>query len=77
MKISKQKKVTACETIPVVEDALGETSISDIISDIDRSKKSAVSSLYCALDSLSSIADKDEQAKSSIADIAYVILSLQ
>lgn len=73
MKISKQKKVTACETIPVVEDALGETPISDI----DCAKKSAVSSLYCALDSLSGIADKDEQAKSSIADIAYVILSLQ
>lgn len=73
MKISKQKKVTACETIPVVEDSLVETPISDI----DCLKKSAVSSLYCALDSLSSIADKDEQSKSSIADIAYVILSLQ
>lgn len=73
MKISKQKKVTACETIPVVEDSLVETPVSDI----DCSKKSAISSLYCALDSLSGIADKDEQAKSSIADIAYVILSLQ
>lgn len=73
MKISKQKKVTACEDVPVVEDALVETPVSDV----ECSKKNAVSSLYCALDSLSSIADQDESAKSAIADIAYVILSLQ
>lgn len=73
MKISKHKKVTACETIPVAEESLVETPVSDI----DISKKNAVSNLYCALDSLSSIADKDDQAKSAIADIAYVILSLQ
>lgn len=73
MKISKHKKVTACETIPVVKESLVETPVSDI----DISKKNAVSSLYCALDSLSSVADKDDQAKSAIADIAYVILSLQ
>lgn len=73
MKISKQKKVTACEDVPVVEDTLVETPVSDV----ECAKKNAVSSLYCALDSLSSIADQDEQAKSAIADIAYVILSLQ
>lgn len=77
MKISKNK-VTACEAVPVQECLDYEATLAENpVSDIESSKKNAISSLYAALDSLASIADKDDQAKSSISDIAYIILSLQ
>lgn len=49
----------------------------DDSADIDIKKRKALDSIQSAIDTLSTIADKDQDAKSALVDLSVILLDLQ
>lgn len=79
MKIQKKQKITACGSALPVVDNVSEFQPTDnlLITEEVSSKEAASKLILEAIDCLSHVADKDAQARNSIADLGVVLLDLK